>query len=142
MYRGSPPYGKLLEVNKHQLEDLIVQEVYQVYCNQFQVSIDPQYKKSVGEVCLVLEDANGGQQTSSSGGQETSSSGGHLFKESSKLFQVSCLTMFAVHLVLHPHGIAPTLLKFYSGSPGAGFIFYYIHQGNKLYKERKIVRKS
>ena len=28
----------------------------------------------------------------------------------------------SVYLVLHPHGIAPILLKFYSWSPGAGFI--------------------
>ena len=27
-----------------------------------------------------------------------------------------------IHLVLHPHGIAPTLLKLDTWSPGAGFI--------------------
>ena len=45
-----------------------------------------------------------------------------------------------VHLVLHPHGIAPTFLKFDSWS--LGHYFYYIHQGNKSDKERKIVRKK
>ena len=29
---------------------------------------------------------------------------------------------YMVHLVLHPHGIAPTFLKLDSCSPGAGFI--------------------
>ena len=37
-----------------------------------------------------------------------------------------------VHLVLQLHGIAP----------GAVFYSYYIHQGNKSDKERKIVKKS
>ena len=47
-----------------------------------------------------------------------------------------------IHLVLHPHGIAPTFLKLDSWLPGAGFYSYYIHQGNKSDKERKIVRKN
>ena len=47
-----------------------------------------------------------------------------------------------VNLVLHPHGIAPTFLKFYSWSPGAGFYSYYIRQGNKSDKEREVVRKK
>jgi hypothetical protein len=45
-----------------------------------------------------------------------------------------------VHLVLHPHGIAPTFLKLDSWadfSPNT-----YIHQGNKSDKERKVVRKE
>ena len=44
--------------------------------------------------------------------------------------------LFMVHLVLHPHGIAPTFFKLDSWSPG-----YYIHQGNKSDKVRTIVRK-
>ena len=47
-----------------------------------------------------------------------------------------------VHLVLHPHGIAPTFFKLVLWSPEVGFYSYYIHQGNKLDKERKIVRKK
>ena len=47
-----------------------------------------------------------------------------------------------VHLVLHPHGIAPSFLKLHSWSPGAWFNSYYIHQGNKLDKERKVVIKK
>ena len=44
-------------------------------------------------------------------------------------------------------GIAHTrnctqFLKLDSWSPGEGFYSYYIHQGNKSDKERKIVRKS
>ena len=39
-------------------------------------------------------------------------------------------------------GIAP-ILKLDSWSPGGVFLFsYYIHQGNKSDKERKIVRKN
>ena len=48
----------------------------------------------------------------------------------------------SVHLVLHQHWIGPTFLKLGSWSPGAGFYSYYIHQGNKSHKERKIVRKQ
>ena len=48
-----------------------------------------------------------------------------------------------VHLVLHPHGIAPTLVKIGSCFPrGASFYSYHIHQRNKSDKERKIVRKK
>ena len=44
-------------------------------------------------------------------------------------------------------GIAPTrncitFLKLDSWSPGVFFLSYYIHQGNKSDKERKIVRKN
>ena len=42
-----------------------------------------------------------------------------------------------VHLVLHPRGIAPTFLKL-----NLWFYSYYIYQGNKLDKERKIVRRK
>ena len=45
-----------------------------------------------------------------------------------------------VHLVLHPHEIASTFLKI--RFVVAGFYSYYIHQKNKLDKERKIVRKK
>ena len=51
------------------------------------------------------------------------------------------LSLRMVNLVLQPHGITPNFLELYSWSPGA-FYSYYIHQGNKLDKERKIVRKS
>ena len=47
-----------------------------------------------------------------------------------------------VHLVLHPHGIGPTFLKLESWSPVGRVYSYYIHQGNKSDKERKIVRKQ
>ena len=50
--------------------------------------------------------------------------------------------MLYVHLVLYPHGIAHTSSKFYSGLPGAGFYFYYIHQGKRSDKERKIEKLS
>ena len=44
-----------------------------------------------------------------------------------------------VHLVLHPHGIVPThFLKIRFVVAGGGFYFYYIHQGNKSDKERKL----
>ena len=48
----------------------------------------------------------------------------------------------SVPLVLYPNGIATTFLK--NGFVDAGGVFYsyYIHQGDKLKKERKIVRKS
>ena len=46
-----------------------------------------------------------------------------------------------VHLVLHPHGIAPTFLKLDSWSPGAGFIPI-ISTKEKSDKERKIIRKE
>ena len=47
-----------------------------------------------------------------------------------------------VHLELHPHEIAPTFLKLDPCSPGGGFYSYYIPQGNKTDKERKMVRKK
>ena len=47
-----------------------------------------------------------------------------------------------VHLVLHPHGIAPTFLRLDSWSPGADLYSYFIHQRNKSDKERQIVRKK
>ena len=47
-----------------------------------------------------------------------------------------------VHLVLHTHGIEPTFFKFKFVVAGGGFYFYYIHQGNKSDKERKIVPKK
>ena len=43
----------------------------------------------------------------------------------------------SLHLALHPHGTAPTFLKFDPWSPGGGFYSYYIHQGNKSDKKRK-----
>ena len=46
-----------------------------------------------------------------------------------------------VHLKLHSHGISPTFLIEF-GVAGGGFYFYYIHQGNKSDKERKIARKK
>ena len=49
---------------------------------------------------------------------------------------------YTVHLVLLPHGIAPTFLELDSWSPGTGVYSYYIHQGNKSDKERKIVRNT
>ena len=47
-----------------------------------------------------------------------------------------------VHLVLHPHRIALTLLKSDSWSPGQVFIPMSYHQGNKSDKEREIKEKS
>ena len=47
-----------------------------------------------------------------------------------------------VPLVLQPRGIAPTILKLDSLSPGASFIPIIVHHGNKLDKEREIVRKK
>ena len=48
-----------------------------------------------------------------------------------------------VDLELNPHGTAPTFLKIYSWSPGAGLILLYPQSpGNKSDKERKIVEKS
>ena len=44
-----------------------------------------------------------------------------------------------VHKVLHPHVI---VLKIGFLVAGGGFYFYYIHQGNKSDKERKIVRQK
>ena len=42
-----------------------------------------------------------------------------------------------VHLVLHPHEIAPTFLKLDSWSPGAGFINIISTNGiNKIKKEK------
>ena len=35
-----------LEVNKQQLEDFLLEEVYQIYCDQFQVNISNEYKKA------------------------------------------------------------------------------------------------
>ena len=46
-----------------------------------------------------------------------------------------------VPLKLHPHGIAPTFLIVFEIA-GGGFYSYYIHQGHKLDKERKIVTKK
>ena len=46
------------------------------------------------------------------------------------------------HLVLHPHGIAPTFFKIGYVVAGGGFYSYYIHQGNKSDKERKIIKKK
>ena len=42
---------------------------------------------------------------------------------------------------MHPRGIAPTFLELVRGLWG-GFYSYYIHYGNKLGKERKIIRKK
>ena len=47
-----------------------------------------------------------------------------------------CYILIMVSLILHPHGIAPTFLFVVAGG---GFCSYYIHQGNKLDKERKKV---
>ena len=47
-----------------------------------------------------------------------------------------------VHLVLHPHGIAPTFLKLDSWSLGAGFIPIISTMGINKEKERKIIRKK
>ena len=47
-----------------------------------------------------------------------------------------------VHLVLHPQGIGPTFLKLDSWSPVGRVYSYYIHQGNKSDKERKIERQK
>ena len=42
-----------------------------------------------------------------------------------------------VHLILHPHGIAPTFLKLYLWSPGAGFITIISSKGiNQIKKEK------
>ena len=43
-----------------------------------------------------------------------------------------------VHLVLHPREIAATFLKLFFVVAGGGFYSYYIHQGNKSDKERKL----
>ena len=43
--------------------------------------------------------------------------------------------------ILHPHGNAPFLKIGFVFAEG-GFYSYYIHQGNKSDKERKIVRKK
>ena len=45
-------------------------------------------------------------------------------------------------MVLHPHGIVPTFFKNGFVVAWGGFYFYYIPQGNKSVKERKIVRKK
>ena len=55
---------------------------------------------------------------------------------------LTVLAVLWVHLVLHPHGFAPTFLKLDWCSPGGGFYSYHIHQGNISYKERKFVRKK
>ena len=47
-----------------------------------------------------------------------------------------------VHLILHPHRIAHTFLKFDSWSPEAGFIPIISTKGKKTEKERKNVRKK
>ena len=43
-----------------------------------------------------------------------------------------------VHLVLHPHGIAPTFLKFDSWSPGAGLIPIIFTKGINQIKKGKL----
>ena len=40
----------------------------------------------------------------------------------SKAAKIVISIIILVHVVLHPHGIAPTFLKLDSWSPGAGFI--------------------
>ena len=47
-----------------------------------------------------------------------------------------------VHLVLNSHGIATTFLKNLVVVAGGKFYSYYIHQGYKSDKERKIVREK
>ena len=44
-------------------------------------------------------------------------------------------------LVLHPHGIATTLLKFYTCSPGAGFILIISTKGITQIKKGKLSKK-
>ena len=46
-----------------------------------------------------------------------------------------------VHLVLHPHEIAPTFVKFDLWSPGAGFVHIKSTKGINQIK-KKIVRKK
>ena len=48
---------------------------------------------------------------------------------------------FLVHLVLHPHGIAPTFLKLDSWSPGAGFIPIISTKGINQIKKGKLLKK-
>ena len=46
-------------------------------------------------------------------------------------------TKQSLHLVLHPHGTAPTFLKFDLWSPGAGFIPIISTKGiNQIKKEK------
>ena len=47
-----------------------------------------------------------------------------------------------VPLVLHPHEIPPTFTKIIFVVVGGGFYSYYFNQGEKIDKERKIVRKK
>ena len=53
------------------------------------------------------------------------------------LFAFSEIVKFAIHGSL---GIAPSSLKLDSWSLETDFYSYYIHQGNKSDKERKIIR--
>ena len=62
------------------------------------------------------------------------------FLSSSYITNLEIFMFLLVHVVLHRRGIAPTFLKFDSWSRGAGFYSYYIQQGNKSDKERKIVK--
>jgi hypothetical protein len=43
-----------------------------------------------------------------------------------------------VHLVLHPHGIAPIFLKLDLWSPGAGFIPFVFTKGTNQIKKEKL----
>ena len=49
---------------------------------------------------------------------------------------------FLVHLVLHPHGIAPTFLRLDSWSPGSGFIPIIYTKGINQIKKEKLKEKS
>ena len=46
-----------------------------------------------------------------------------------------------VHFVSHPHRIAPTFLKLYSWSPGAGFITFIYNNGINWIKKGKFKKK-
>ena len=52
------------------------------------------------------------------------------------MWDVEELMMLMVHLVLHPHGIAPTFLKLDSWSLGAGFIPIISNKGINLIKKK------
>ena len=56
-------------------------------------------------------------------------------------FVQECL-LSTVHLVLHTHGIVPTFLKFYSWSPGAGFIPITSTKGINQIKKEKLQEKK
>ena len=51
------------------------------------------------------------------------------------------LSMFVLHLVLHPHGIAPTFLKLDPLSPGADYIPIISDKGIYQINKEKIVIK-